>query len=837
MMEKPVNEEPETKEELAYLVNVCKKAERYDDMVDAIKKLIKLDANLSVEERIMLSIAYDAVTDARRSSWRALFSTEDVPLTDAKRKELCCYRVQVKTELMHLCQELLTFINDLLFPKATDAEAKVFYLKMKADYHRHMAELVTDDDRTGMFDLAKDAYEKAMDIATDQIAPTDPIRLGLANNFSMFHYEVLKSVDDARKVTKNALALANAEILTFAGPLPEDVTNILSMMKDNMQLWTPKEMANQAKTDVTESAEREESWKTEREELKSELIKAKSRSEMGEINEAFREEIEALTAENAQMKQMGRERDGEMAKMGERTEQLEERLRGAERENALLISNQAQLEDSIRELNRRLNTQSEAKQQGAEWEARKLRQRNEQAMVLSEQVRELAAQNDELREEIDRLSGALDEANGLLKENTARFSEFNEQFEEAEKQLERLRSDNGQLRKIMEEKEKALKERTLNVQMSSREFVEVVQEKDTLLEKQRVQLQQTKAELEQCRLSLETAIRPNEQREEELDRLRVELINATEAARKLFGVETLAGEEQMDDGDAARAEGAARELRLRMIQMDQQLEQQERSLAQKQQTEHETEQALEQKDLQIARLLTECQRYRKMAFGDAEGQMARIEKQLEYRNKQIEQLNRRCSELQIELEQYIGEEEHAEKQRKEKKGETEEGGQMAKRKRVTIREEEGKEEEAEESMDEEETEEEKEEEEEEEEYREEIIEEWEEEEEEEEEEEKTEEKEKREEMEEKRETERTEAKEGRKRQTEKQTVVRRRKSREQLLREATDVQALHGEITRLIGDLKQTEEELNLLRKQYNERGKFLKEEREAKAKARLDWR
>ncbi|KAL3101975.1 hypothetical protein niasHS_003384 [Heterodera schachtii] len=581
--------------------------------------------------------------------------------------------------------------------------------------------------------------------------------------------------------------------------------------------------------EVTESAEREESWKTEREELKSELTKAKSRSEMGEVNEALREEIEALTAENAQMKQMGRERDGEMAKMGERTEQLEERLRGAERENALLISNQAQLEDSIRELNRRLNTQSEAKQQGTEWEARKLRQRNEQAMVLSEQVRELAAQNDELREEIDRLSGALDEANGLLKENTARFAEFNEQFEEAEKQLERLRTDNGELRKIMEEKEKALKERTLNVQMSSREFVEVVQEKDALLEKQRVQLQQTKAELEQCRLSLETAIRPNEQREEELDRLRVELINATEAARKLFGVEALAGEEQMDDGDAARAEGTARDLRLRMIQMDQQLEQQERSLAQKRQTEHETEQALEQKDLQIARLLTECQRYRKMAFGDAEGQMARIEKQLEYRNKQIEQLNRRCSELQIELEQYIGEEEQAEKQRKEKKGETEEGEQKVKRKRVTIREEEGKEEKAEESMDEEETEEEKEEEEEEEEeYREEIMEEWEEEE-------KREEKEQREEMEKKRETERAEAKEGRKRQTEKQTVVKSRKSREQLLREATDVQALHGEITRLIRDLRKTEEELNLLRKQYNERGTLLKEEREAKAKSRRE--
>ncbi|KAL3071892.1 hypothetical protein niasHT_031083 [Heterodera trifolii] len=254
-MEKPVDEEPETKEELAYLVNVCKKAERYDDMVDAIKKLIKLDPNLSVEERTMLSIAYDTATDARRSSWRALSHPEDVPLTDEMHQELCKYRVQVKSELMHFCKELLTFINDLLLPKATDAEAKVFYLKMKADYHRHMAELVTDDDRTGLFDHAKGAYKEAMDIATDQIGPTDPILLGLAHNFSMFHYEVLKSVDDARAVTKNAIDLANAEIATFAGPLPEDVTNILSMMKGNMQLWTPKEVANQAKTDGDGSAE------------------------------------------------------------------------------------------------------------------------------------------------------------------------------------------------------------------------------------------------------------------------------------------------------------------------------------------------------------------------------------------------------------------------------------------------------------------------------------------------------------------------------------------------------------------------------------------------------
>jgi len=46
------------------------------------------------------------------------------------------------------------------------------------------------------------AYQAALDIATDQMQPTHPIRLGLALNFSVFFYEITNAPDRACKLAK-----------------------------------------------------------------------------------------------------------------------------------------------------------------------------------------------------------------------------------------------------------------------------------------------------------------------------------------------------------------------------------------------------------------------------------------------------------------------------------------------------------------------------------------------------------------------------------------------------------------------------------------------------------
>lgn len=59
------------------------------------------------------------------------------------------YREKVERELRDICHDVLDLLDKYLIPKAGNPESKVFYLKMKGDYYRYLAEVAIGDDRTG----------------------------------------------------------------------------------------------------------------------------------------------------------------------------------------------------------------------------------------------------------------------------------------------------------------------------------------------------------------------------------------------------------------------------------------------------------------------------------------------------------------------------------------------------------------------------------------------------------------------------------------------------------------------------------------------------------------
>jgi len=225
---------------LVSFAKIAEQGERYDDMARAMRKVTELDGALSQEKRNLLSVAYKNVVGARRSSWRVICMIEQRAENDKKKKIAQDFRVKVEGELDTTCQEVLSLLEKHLITDDCGDEERVFYLKMRGDYWRYIAEYKSEqgNDRKNAIDNAAEAYEKAMDHAKLKMASTHPNRLGLALNFSVFYYEILNSPDKACNLAKEAFDEAIQELEKLQDSDCKDSTLIMQLLRDNLTLWT-----------------------------------------------------------------------------------------------------------------------------------------------------------------------------------------------------------------------------------------------------------------------------------------------------------------------------------------------------------------------------------------------------------------------------------------------------------------------------------------------------------------------------------------------------------------------------------------------------------------------
>merc|ERR1712098_715737 len=228
------------KEEQVQRAKLAEQAERYDDMAQAMKQVTEMGLELSNEERNLLSVAYKNVVGARRSSWRVISSIEQ-KTEGSERKQVMAkeYREKVETELREICEDVLGLLDKYLIAKASNAESKVFYLKMKGDYYRYLAEVAVGDTRQSVVEDSQKSYQDAFEIAKSDMQPTHPIRLGLALNFSVFYYEILNSPDKACQLAKQAFDDAIAELDTLNEDSYKDSTLIMQLLRDNLPCGPP----------------------------------------------------------------------------------------------------------------------------------------------------------------------------------------------------------------------------------------------------------------------------------------------------------------------------------------------------------------------------------------------------------------------------------------------------------------------------------------------------------------------------------------------------------------------------------------------------------------------
>ena len=217
-------------------------AERYEDMCDEILYAIGIakdsKIDLSLSARNYFSLAFKNVVSKRRNSWRMLNSVknkhpEDIAIIDEKINIII-------NEIIKYSDQVLKAIDENM-PNGDikDKSTMVFMYKMQGDYLRYKAEVQMGDEQKKSSKNAHEAYKLAVE-ACKELPSTDPTKLGLFLNYSVFHYEILNDADTACKLAKDAFENAISDLDQLNETYYKDSTLIMQLLRDNLTLWTTR---------------------------------------------------------------------------------------------------------------------------------------------------------------------------------------------------------------------------------------------------------------------------------------------------------------------------------------------------------------------------------------------------------------------------------------------------------------------------------------------------------------------------------------------------------------------------------------------------------------------
>jgi hypothetical protein len=133
-------------------------------------------------------------------------------------------------------------INAKVLAKPCDGESKAFFVKMVGDYYRYIAENAKGALMEEVKQNALKAYNEANKVV---LPPCNPIKLGLALNFSVFHYEVMKNHKTACELADQALQEALDKIDELEEDDFRDAKSIIELLKENLTLWKDEAEGNE----------------------------------------------------------------------------------------------------------------------------------------------------------------------------------------------------------------------------------------------------------------------------------------------------------------------------------------------------------------------------------------------------------------------------------------------------------------------------------------------------------------------------------------------------------------------------------------------------------------
>eukprot|EP00756_Hemistasia_phaeocysticola_P023815 Hpha_TRINITY_DN15915_c5_g15::TRINITY_DN15915_c5_g15_i1::g.73308::m.73308/K06630/YWHAE; 14-3-3 protein epsilon len=224
-----------TRENLKYMAKVAENTETYDYMWECMKGMALMEQPLDTEESNLFSVAAKNRSGPVRVGLRELDGMEKREIPEEHRAFFEQFRAREGERLLRFTNEVKDVATEQVV-RQSSARGRAFWYKLVGDQHRMQAEspMATKSDCcVGAKKHYRLAYDAAMELPS-----TDPVRLGVALNFSVHLRELEEDSEAACKMAKEAFDDAISHLDSLGEDDYKDSTLIMQLLRDNLTLWT-----------------------------------------------------------------------------------------------------------------------------------------------------------------------------------------------------------------------------------------------------------------------------------------------------------------------------------------------------------------------------------------------------------------------------------------------------------------------------------------------------------------------------------------------------------------------------------------------------------------------
>ena len=223
------------------LARALENAGRFKDMLYVVLAFLSScppSYKVELEERTLLSIAYNKLSNPLRVSIRTLSDETNQEVNPAVKQQLEQLRENLIHELEILCTEVIELVQRMVLYESAfqDAEAIIWAYKTVGDHHRYQAELFLPG-KEDQKDLAEAAFVRGLNEAQTRLKPVSPLRLSLLINYAFFCYEIMRDEEKARTIAQDAYDAAELELTSLNQAAMPDTETLLRLIQKTLQYW------------------------------------------------------------------------------------------------------------------------------------------------------------------------------------------------------------------------------------------------------------------------------------------------------------------------------------------------------------------------------------------------------------------------------------------------------------------------------------------------------------------------------------------------------------------------------------------------------------------------